>query len=283
MRTLTDWNHPDQEGARQSAERIRSLAGKTILIKIGGELVEHTHALSGLAEDLLLLRKNGVNVVLCHGGGPQITAELRKRELPSQFVEGQRVTDAATLDVSKQILIGDINARILSVINSIRPVAVGLSGLSAQLYRAERKDPALGYVGNVTGINSGLINILTDRSYIPVIACIGADGSGQALNINADTAAAALAGGLQADLFFIFTNVEGIYRNYPDKNSLIGQITVTELKELLPSLSEGMIPKVQAAISGRERGVRECRIIDGRVEGALLRTLAGKNGGTAVL
>ncbi|MCO6432409.1 MAG: acetylglutamate kinase [Deltaproteobacteria bacterium] len=259
---------------RSINDRSVELRGKTIVIKFGGELVDDAKLIASLAQDVLALSEIGVRLVLCHGGGPQISKELARSGVEPKFHRGQRITDEFTLLTTCRILRGEINAKIVSLINRAAPIAVGLSGVDGGLFEVDRADPALGWVGEVRSVRTGVVNALCDAGYIPVVASISAGHDAQLFNINADFAASALAGALQADQLMLFTNVEGLYRSFPDKASIIKSISASELSSLLPSLESGMVPKVQAALRALESGASKVRILDGRDPHAVVNSLS---------
>ena len=257
---------------------------RLILVKIGGEVAESESTSLSLLSDLHELISRGYRVVLCHGAGPQITRELKKRSVTSEFIDGQRVTDAETLEVTCQILLGEINRKLVALCNENSDLAVGLSGIDSGIYRVTQRDKNLGFVGKIKTINTALLENILDRGLIPIVACLGLDERGQVYNINADSAAGELAKALKADSYLIFTNVEGLYGAYPDKNTLLQEVNLEKLKQMRQgaSLKEGMIPKVESIIIALEGGVKDAVIVDGRKEHAVLNTIEGKINGTII-
>ncbi|MEY2470816.1 MAG: acetylglutamate kinase [Actinomycetota bacterium] len=255
---------------------IRRFFGKTVVVKYGGNaLAGASSAADGLAEfaaDVVLMHSVGMRPVVVHGGGPQIGDLLERIGKESSFVDGLRVTDAETLDVVRMVLVGKVNREIVAAINVHGPLAVGVSGEDASLLTAKQLDPALGFVGEVTNVNTDVVCRLMDDELIPVIATIGVDGAGQAYNINADTAAAAIAGALGAEKLVYLTDIDGIRRDVADAESVFSRVTVSDVDALVADgvISGGMIPKVQACVDAVRAGVGVAHILDGRVPRALL-------------
>jgi acetylglutamate kinase len=255
---------------------IRRFFGKTVVVKYGGNaLAGASSAADGLAEfaaDVVLMHSVGMRPVVVHGGGPQIGELLERIGKKSSFVDGLRVTDAETLDVVRMVLVGKVNREIVAAINVHGPLAVGVSGEDASLLTAKQLDPALGFVGEVTNVNTDVVCRLMDDELIPVIATIGVDGAGQAYNINADTAAAAIAGALGAEKLVYLTDIDGIRRDVADAESVFSRVTVSDVDALVADgvISGGMIPKVQACVDAVRAGVGVAHILDGRVPRALL-------------
>lgn len=256
---------------------IRRFAGSIFVIKHGGNAIADTMmdeqtALESFARDVVLLASVGIRPVVVHGGGPQIGAMLGRLGIQSQFVGGLRVTDSATLEVARMVLMGKVNPEMVGAINKYAPLAIGLSGADAGLIVAAQAAGDLGFVGDVKSVAPDLILRLLDQGLIPVVASVAVDDEGQAFNINADTVAGALAGAISAEKLIYLTNVEGIYSRYPDSSSLIRQANSKDLAELLDgdTVSEGMIPKLRSCLKALEAGVRSVHILDGRTEHSLL-------------
>ena len=267
---------------------IKRFWQKVVVVKYGGNVLsgadEHT-ALRLFAEDIVLMRSVGMRPVVVHGGGPQIADLLKRLNITSEFRDGLRVTDADTLDVARMVLVGKVNRDIVSAINIHGPLAVGMSGEDANLLRVTCRDPSLGFVGDVEDVNTDVLHRLLDDELIPVIATIGTDDTGQAYNVNADTAAGAIAGALQAEKLVYLTNIEGLRRDVADPASLISSIGVDELQGLLDggSLTEGMIPKIESCVHAIRSGVAKAHILDGRSPHALLLEIFTREGiGTEV-
>jgi acetylglutamate kinase len=248
---------------------------KIVVVKYGGNVLSGTDeatALRVFAEDIVLMRSVGMHPVVVHGGGPQIADMLNKLNIKSEFRNGLRVTDAATLEVARMVLVGKVNRDIVAAINTHGALAVGMSGEDANLLRVSCRDPELGFVGDVEHVNTEVLHRLLKDELIPVIATIGTDETGQAFNINADTAAGAIAGALRAEKLVYLTNIEGIRRDVADASSLISSIQIAELQTLLDNgtLTEGMIPKIESCIHAVRSGVAKAHILDGRSPHALL-------------
>jgi acetylglutamate kinase len=229
---------------------IKDYYGKTVVVKFGGSAMENSGLKEMFASDIVLMRYVGMNPVIVHGGGPQVTEYMERLSLEVRFVEGHRVTDAATMEVAKMVLVGKVNKEIVSLINGHGTLSVGLSGEDGNLIRARKRtasaggeDIDLGFVGEVERINPGILHNLIRDEFIPVVASIGVDGSGQSYNINADLVAGALAESLQADKLIYLTDVDGIYRNLEDKSSLIAELDVGGAEGLIREggLSSGML------------------------------------------
>ncbi len=251
---------------------IRKFAGSRVCIKVGGELFEDLVAAEKLAEDLSFLKSVGIQVVLVHGGGPQITKALKTLGKEPKFIEGQRVTDEATLEMTAMVMMGKINTLIVSLLNKVGTKAVGLSGIDDSMIKVTMKDPDLGFVGAIQSINTAPIEHLLKENYIPVIAGLGVDSNGQIFNINADIAAGKIAAAVGAKKLIVLTNVEGLYESFGDKDSLISEIDTHGLIRLISTgkLTAGMIPKVEAIMGAIKAGVPHAHILDGRQEHAVL-------------
>ena len=256
---------------------IRRFAGSIFVIKHGGNAMADSQggeaaALESFANDVVLMASVGIKPVVVHGGGPQIGQMLSRLGIASQFVGGLRVTDSATLEVARMVLMGKVNPEIVGAINKLAPLAIGLSGADTGLIVAERAEGDLGFVGEVQSVKPDLIIRLLDQGLIPVVATVAEDVAGQAYNINADTVAGAIAGAIGAEKLIYLTNVDGIYANWPDPASLIRRATCGDIKALMDSgaVSEGMIPKLTSCLRALEFGVGSGHILDGRLEHSLL-------------
>lgn len=251
---------------------IKRFHGKTIVVKYGGNAMTEEHLKQCFARDVVLLKLVGLNVVVVHGGGPQIGDLMARLGKEPEFRDGLRVTDAETLDIARMVLVGKVNREIVASINVHGPLAVGLAGEDGGLIVAEARDPALGFVGDVSQVNPMMIERLLAEDLIPVLSTIGSDERGQAYNINADTVAAAVAVALRAEKVLYLTDVAGILADVDEPSSLIRRTSVAELRSLVEdgALGGGMIPKVQACLSAVEAGVGSAHVLDGRIPHVLL-------------
>ncbi|MCP3996401.1 MAG: acetylglutamate kinase [bacterium] len=251
---------------------IKDFRGKTVVIKYGGSAMVDESLRNTFADDVAMLHYVGINPVIVHGGGPHISRAMGQRGIEPQWHEGLRVTDDETIRVVQSTLAGEINPDIVRLINAHGSVAAGVSGLDGNLFLAKAKDEKLGFVGEITEVNPGLIQSLQHQGYVPVVAPLARGEDGKAYNLNADTAAGALAESLGALKCIYLTDVEGLYRDLGDKDSLIARIIVSELEELIESgsASSGMLPKLRSCISAVEGGVEQAHILDGRMQHALL-------------
>ncbi|WP_247048702.1 acetylglutamate kinase [Arthrobacter rhizosphaerae] len=279
---------------------IQRFAGTTMVIKYGGNAMVNEDLRRAFAEDVVFLHHVGIHPVVVHGGGPQINAMLSRLGIESEFKGGLRVTTPEAMDVVRMVLTGQVGRELVGLINSHGPYAVGMSGEDGGLLRAVRtgtvvdgEEVDLGLVGEVVGVNpEGILDILA-AGRIPVISTVapeitddgtGFQTTGQVLNVNADSAAAALAEALDASKLVILTDVEGLYANWPDRSSLISSLTASELRKLLPSLESGMIPKMGACLKAVDGGVGQAHIVDGRLpHSMLLETFTTAGIGTQVV
>ena len=243
-----------------------------VVVKFGGNAMVDAELAATFAEDVVLLRSIGLRPVVVHGGGPQIGELLGRLGKETEFVDGLRVTDAETLDVVRMVLVGKVGREIVGAINVHGAYAVGLSGEDGGLITAEPRDPSLGFVGDVASVQPGIVERLLAESMIPVISTIGADSSGQAYNINADTVAGALAGALGAEKAIYLTDVPGLLADVDDLGSLIARATIDEVQAMIEdgTISGGMIPKVEACIKAVESGAASAHMLDGRIPHVLL-------------
>ena len=267
---------------------IRRFANKVVVVKYGGNALagaSEADALALFAEDIVLMRLVGLKPVVVHGGGPQISALMTRLGKTTEFRDGLRVTDAETVDIARMVLSGQVNPQIVAAINVHGRFAVGVSGEDATLITASAKDPELGFVGDVEKINPGILQRLLDDDFVPVVATIGVDASGQAYNINADTVAGAIAEALGAEKLVYLTDIEGLRRIVTDAESLIRQTTPDELDQLMNdgTIAGGMIPKVESCVHAVRNGVKRAHILDGRIPHVLLLELFTDSGiGTMV-
>jgi acetylglutamate kinase len=249
------------------------LESKTVVIKCGGELFLDKAKTKSFCEELRFLKNLGVRLVLVHGGGPQISDKMEARGLEPKFVGGLRVTDHATLELTKSVLLGDINAGIVSTLIECGVDAVGLSGVDAGMFRVEVLNPELGIVGKMSSVSAALVSLLLRSNYLPVVASLGVTATGTICNINADHAAGFLAGALEAELFLVVTNVEGLYRDFSDKHSLLAKTNLNELRSMRANgvIHSGMIPKLEGIEAALSKGVPRAAILDGRVPYSMIK------------
>ncbi|MGQ0849894.1 MAG: acetylglutamate kinase [Actinomycetota bacterium] len=265
---------------------IKAFRGKTVVIKYGGAAMDDASLAASFAGDVTLLAMVGIRPVIVHGGGPQITAALTAEGVTTRFVDGRRVTDSVTMRIVQKVLAGEINPDIVNLLNRHGCPAVGLTGLDAGLFSVVAKDPRLGFVGEVAAVNAGLMGDLIDDGLVPVIAPLGTGENGRVYNLNADTAAAALARELEAQKLVYLTDVEGVRRDLADPDSLMSRMTLAELGALLsgPSIEGGMRPKLESCLEALTGGVAQAHILDGRIQHALLLEIFTPEGiGTMVL
>ena len=270
----------------QALPYIKKYYGKTIVIKYGGNAMINEELKEQVMEDIVLLHLIGVNVVLVHGGGPEITDTLKKIGKESVFVGGLRVTDKETVDVVQMVLAGKINKTLVNKLEINGGKAIGISGLDGHMIKAEMKNPELGYVGKINEVDVTPITDLIEKGYIPVVSTIGCDDLGNVYNINADTAAAFIAGNMNAERLITMTDIEGILRDKDDPHSVIQEIDIKGCYELFETgiIGGGMIPKVECCIEAIRKGVKTVTILDGRVPHALLiETLTNEGAGTMVV
>ena len=256
----------------QALPYIQRFQGKVIVVKFGGNAMASPELFDQFAKDLVLMASLGIKPVIVHGGGPQIGEWLRRLGKTTEFVDGHRVTDAETLEIAQMVLIGKVNSDIVSALNVHGPLAVGISGQDAGLIRAEARDPSLGFVGDVTGVDPTIIERLLAMDLIPVVSTIGSDSDGQAYNINADAVASAIAEALSAHKLIFLTDVPGLLTDLEDPSTLLQRVTASEARALMSSgvVSGGMIPKVDGCLRAIERGVDHVHLIDGRLPHVVL-------------
>ena len=265
---------------------IRRYRGKVVVIKYGGNAMINEQLKQQVMEDIVLLWLIGVKVVLVHGGGPEINDTMKKLGKEAQFVNGLRVTDKETVDIVQMVLAGKINKTLVNLIQMKGGHAVGLSGIDGGILEAKMKDEALGYVGTVTKVRPQPINDILEKGYIPVVSTVASDRMGNTYNINGDTAAARIAGALNAERLIMMTDISGILKDKDDPSTLIPQVTINEARELYASgvISGGMIPKVDCCIDALEHGVDNVVIMDGRIPHSILMELLTDEGaGTMVM
>ena len=264
---------------------IRQYSGRVVVVKYGGNAMINEQLKQQVMEDIVLLWLIGVRVVLVHGGGPEINELMDRLGKKPEFVGGLRVTDRETMDIVQMVLAGKINKTLVNLLEMKGGRAVGLSGMDGRLLQCTPKDARLGYVGEIQKVHIQPVTDLLDRGYIPVISTVGCDRSGNAYNINGDTAAAYVAGALGAERLIMMTDIAGILRDKDDPSTLIPQITLPELPSLYENgiISGGMIPKVECCAKALSRGVRDVIIMDGRIPHSILMELLTDEGaGTMV-
>ncbi|MBS5569965.1 MAG: acetylglutamate kinase [Clostridiales bacterium] len=262
---------------------IQKYYNKIIVVKYGGNAMINEELKRAVMGDIVLLSLIGIKVVLVHGGGPEISEMLQKIGKRSEFVNGLRVTDAETAEVVQMVLAGKINKGLVNLLQNTGGRAIGLSGADGHMIEARQLDPALGYVGEITNVDTQLILDVLEKGYIPVISTVGCDSEGNVYNINADTAASRIAGMLRAESLISMTDISGILRDKDDPDSLIPQIQVSDAPTLMRDgiISGGMIPKVECCIEAIRRGVNRVFIIDGRIpHSILIETLTDEGIGT---
>lgn len=269
----------------QALPYIDRYHGKIVVVKYGGNAMINEKLQQQVMEDLVLLRLVGVQVVLVHGGGPEISAVMKKMGKEPVFVEGLRVTDKETMDIVQMALVGKVNSTLVSLVEKHGGRALGLSGADGLLLEAKQRDPRLGFVGDVTEVHPQPILDLLEKGYIPVVSTLGCDRGGSLYNINGDTAAACIAGALRAERLLLMTDVPGILRDKNDPESLLPDLTVDEARQARADgiLAGGMIPKVDCAVQAFEAGVENVVILDGRVPHALLLELLTDEGAGTLL
>ncbi len=251
---------------------IREYTGKTVVIKYGGNAMISEELKNAVMGDVVLLSLIGVKVVVVHGGGPEISETLASMGKESRFVNGLRVTDAQTAQVALMVLAGKINKQLVALLGMTGGRAVGLSGLDAGLLTASKVSEELGFVGDIVSVDTRIITDVLDKGYIPVISTVGSDADGNVYNINADTAAARIAGELGAECLVSMTDTVGLLRKKDDPTTLIPSVNVSEVPSLIRSgvICGGMIPKAECCVEAIRRGVRKVFIIDGRVKHSIL-------------
>ena len=269
----------------QALPYIRDYNGKVLVVKYGGNAMVNQTLKEQVMEDIVLLHLIGVKVVLVHGGGPEISEMMAKLGKEPKFVDGLRVTDKETVDIVQMVLAGKINKSLVNYLEMKGGKAMGVSGMDGKLIEAKMKDERLGYVGEITNINIGCVEDLLNNGYIPVISTVGCDDEGNVYNINGDTAAARIAGALNAERLIMMTDIAGILKDKDDPSTLIPEITIEQAKKLFDEgvLQGGMIPKVNCCIDAIGHGVKNVIIMDGRIpHSILMEILTDEGAGTMV-
>ncbi len=252
---------------------IRQYHGKTVVIKYGGNAMTDEALKESVTKDIVLLHYVGLRPVVVHGGGPEITEMLNRVGKVSDFVNGRRVTDAETMEIVEMVLAGKTNKSIVSLINQQGGTAVGLSGKDANLLVAKKAMPDgvdIGQVGDIVEVNTDIILTLIEKGYIPVLCSVAVGENGESYNVNADTVAGEIAAALGAEKLLMLTDVQGVYRDFSDKSSLLSELSVAEAEEVAKSVDKGMIPKLEACITAIRGGVGKAHIIDGTIPHSLL-------------
>ncbi|WP_432562747.1 acetylglutamate kinase [Kineococcus sp. SYSU DK003] len=299
MSDLTELSAADKTSVLVEAlPWLQKWRGALVVLKYGGNAMVDEDLKRAFAQDVVFLRTAGLRPVVVHGGGPQISAMLKKLDIPSEFRGGLRVTTPETMDVVRMVLTGQVGRELVGLLNAHGPLAVGLSGEDAGLLRAKRRHAVVdgepvdvGLVGDVVGVDPGAVVDLLDAGRIPVISTIAPEVDdegnplhGQVLNVNADTAASAIAVALGAQKFVVMTDVAGLYRDWPNTDSLVREIGAADLADLLPSLESGMVPKMEACLRAVRGGVPRATVIDGRqAHSVLLEVFTTSGNGTMVV
>ncbi len=278
-------NHERAEAIIQALPYIKRFNGKIVVVKYGGNAMINNELKMQVMQDIALLQLIGVKIVLVHGGGPEINDIMNRLGKEARFVNGLRVTDKETMDIVQMVLAGKVNKTLVNLLEKSGGKAMGISGMDGHLIESRFKDLRLGYVGEIVKIHIEPVIDLLEKGYIPVISTIGCDKDGNAYNINGDTAAAHIAGALQAERLIMMTDIDGILRDKDDPSTLIRDITISEARKLYDEgvISGGMIPKVECCIEAINEGVRNVVIMDGRVSHSILMELLTDEGaGTMV-
>ena len=282
-----NFTNPERaEVLTQALPYIKRYTGKIVVVKYGGNAMVDEHLKQQVMEDIVLLWLIGVKIVLVHGGGPEISDIMSRLGKKVEFVDGLRVTDKETVDIVQMVLAGKVNKTLVNLLEMMGGKAMGISGMDGRLIECSVKDERLGYVGKIDKINIAPVVDLLEKGYIPVISTVGCDLSGNSYNINGDTAAAFIAGALQAERLIMMTDIAGVMRDKDDPNSLIPMLAVSEAEELKKQgiISGGMIPKVDCCVEAIREGVRNVTIMDGRVSHSILMELLTDEGaGTMVI
>ena len=269
---------------------LSSIQGKTVVVKYGGNAMTDPALGRVFARQIHELRAAGVNVIVTHGGGPQISSMLNQMGIEREFRGGQRETSPEAMSVVRMVLTGLVQRDVVNLLNEFEPVAVGISGEDASLFIAERRGIQvdgehvdIGLVGEVVEVRAGLISTLTQGGYIPVVSSVSCDVDGQVYNVNADTAAGALAVALDADALVMLTDVAGLYADWPNSKDIVESITDDDLAALIPALESGMVPKMEACLLAVRGGVQRALVVDGRhPEGLIGPALIGQSVGTVI-
>lgn len=264
----------------QALPYIKRYTGKVVVVKYGGNAMINETLKQQVMEDIVLLWLIGVKIVLVHGGGPEISELMKKLGKEAVFINGLRVTDKETMDIAQMVLAGKVNKNLVKLLETKGGQAIGLSGMDGRLIEAKLKDEKLGFVGEITAVNTKPIADLLENGYIPVISTIGCDAEGNSYNINGDTAAAFIAGALRAERLIMMTDIDGILMDKDDPSTLIHEMTIDDTKKLYDDgiISGGMLPKVECCVNAIHKGVQNVVILDGRVPHSILMELLTNEG-----
>lgn len=259
----------------EALPHIKEYHGKTVVIKYGGAAMEREDLKEVIATDIVLMKYVGINPVIVHGGGPEVSRHMKALGKEVKFVNGLRVTDKETMEIVKMVLVGKINKEIVSLINKHGKLAIGLSGDDGNLIMAKKKQMDgvdLGYVGEVSKINRQVLENLVGNDYVPVIATVGVGDDGSSYNINADKVAGEIAAAIKADKLIFLTDVDGLYEDFEDKGSLISELCLMDCERKLANkeINHGMIPKVEGCVTALKSGVKRAHILNGTIPHALL-------------
>ena len=273
-------NQKKAEILARALPNIQMYRKKTIVVKYGGNAMINEELKEAVMHDLVLLTTVGIKVVLVHGGGPAINETLKKMNIESKFVDGLRVTDKKTVDVVQMVLAGKVNKDLVCQIGNLGGHAIGLSGLDGNMLKCKALDERHGFVGEITEVNMDAVNEILDKEWIPVISTIGYDENGNCYNINADTAAAVIAGALNAEALISMTDIVGLLRDKDDESTLIHRVYISDTPALIAEgiISGGMIPKIDSMTQALREGVKKAFIIDGRVPHSILMELLTDEG-----
>lgn len=266
---------------------IKKFVGKTFVIKYGGSIMKNESAIKAFYEDVSLMKLVGINIVIVHGGGPEISRWLEKTGIVTKFINGLRVTDSNVMDIVEMVLSGNVNKNLSAGLSSHGISAVGISGRDSNLIRARKKytyvngeKTDIGFVGEVVGVNKTLLQSIIERGRVPVISPVGCDFSGNKYNINADYVASYISSALKAEKLIVLTDVEGVYKDFNDKSSLIPSLSPEEIRDYIEdgTISGGMIPKMECCIDAIENGTKNVHLLDGRKKHGLLLEVISNSG-----
>lgn len=273
-------NNQRAEVLTQALPYIKRYTGKTVVVKYGGNAMINETLKQQVMEDIVLLWLIGIKVVLVHGGGPEISEMMKKIGKEAVFVDGLRVTDSETMDIVQMVLAGKVNKTLVTLLEMKGGKAIGISGMDGRTIEAKIKNEKLGFVGEITNVNPKTIEDMLEKGYVPVISTIACDKQGNIYNINGDTAAAHIAGALNAERLIMMTDIDGILRDKDDPTTLIHEITIEEAQKLYEKniITSGMIPKVECCIEAIHKGVQNVVILDGRVPHSILMELLTDEG-----